>query len=78
MLNISWIQAVKVAWASYINKMNKYIESESMESYLSQKIDMGMTLQEFAEMVFIEGFTAGEKHANKSILRGDEYEHQLN
>ena len=40
-----------------------------MESYLSQEVSMGMTLEEFAEIVFIEGFVAGEKY-NRSVLMG--------
>ena len=56
--------------------MNNCIDSEKIESYLSQKIDMGMTLEEFAEMVFIEGFVAGEKYA-KTLMVGNG-EHQLN
>ena len=80
MLNIIWMQAVKVAWSSYIRKMNKSMKSKKMENYLSQNIDMGMTLNEFAEMVFIEGFVAGEKYANQSFLRSEdrEHQHQLN
>lgn len=49
-----------------------------MDSYLSQKIDMDMTLEEFAEMVFIEGFAAGEKYSKGVMLGSDEREHRLN
>ncbi|TLU81917.1 MAG: hypothetical protein FDX21_10165 [Chlorobium sp.] len=76
MIRILWLQAVRGAWISYIRKMNNCIDSEKIESYLSQKIDMGMTLEEFAEMVFIEGFVAGEKYA-KTLMVGNG-EHQLN
>jgi len=76
MIKILWLQAVKVAWTLYIRKMNTSIQPERMDSYLGQKLDMGMTLEEFAEMVFIEGFAAGEKYS-KSLACGHG-EHRLN
>lgn len=42
-----------------------------MQSYLNQKIDLDMTLEEFGEMVFIEGFVVGEKCA-KRLMVGNE------
>ncbi len=41
-----------------------------MENYLSQEISMGMTLEEFAEIVFIEGFVSGEKYS-RSVMNGN-------
>lgn len=68
MIKIIWIQAVKAAWNSYVKKLNKNMQPEIMESYFSQKIDMGMTLAEFAELVFIEGFVAGERYHKTMML----------
>lgn len=76
MIKILWLQAVRVAWTSYIRKMNTSIKPERIDSYLGQQLDMGMTLGEFAEMVFIEGFVAGEKYSG--ILTCGHEEHQLN
>ena len=56
--------------------MNKCMNPERIDDYLSQKIDMDMTLEEFAEMVFIEGFVAGEKYS-RTLMPG-KGEHQLN
>ncbi len=71
MIRMLWLEAVKVAWASYISKINRCITPETMEFYLSQKINMGLTLEEFAEMVFIEGFVAGENYT-RSLMHGNE------
>ncbi len=76
MIRILWLQAVKGAWSSYIRRMNKNIKPQRLDVYLSQKIDMGMTLEEFGEMVFIEGFVAGEKYSK--TLMHEHGEHQLN
>ncbi len=76
MIRMLWLQAVKGAWSSYIRRMNNNIKPQRLDVYLSQKIDMGMTLEEFGEMVFIEGFAAGEKYS-KTLMR-EHGEHQLN
>jgi hypothetical protein len=62
MIRTLWLDAVRVAWASYICRINRSITPQTMDGYLSQRINMGLTLGEFAEMVFIEGFVAGENH----------------
>jgi hypothetical protein len=49
-----------------------------MESYLSQEIDMGMKLEEFAEIIFMAGFAAGEKYAKSSIMGLRKCESNLN
>ena len=49
-----------------------------MNSYLSQKIDLDMTLEEFGEMVFIEGFAAGEKYAKRLMVGNEKEEVRLN
>ena len=67
MIKILWLQAVKGAWTAYVSKINNSIRPHNMDSYLSQRIDMGMTLEEFGEMVFIEGFVAGEKYTQASM-----------
>ncbi|NTV98718.1 MAG: hypothetical protein HGA70_06115 [Chlorobiaceae bacterium] len=49
-----------------------------MENYLLQKIEPGITLEEFAESVFIAGFNAGEKY-NRTLFRENaEIEQRLN
>ncbi len=68
-IKILWLQAVKGAWTAYVSKINQSIRPNNMDSYLSQKIEMGMTLEEFGEMVFIEGFVAGEKYT-RSLMPG--------
>ena len=70
MSKILWMQAVRNAWVSYLRKMNRHMMPDNMESYLSQEIDMGMKLEEFAEIVFMEGFAAGEKYA-KTFMVGN-------
>ncbi len=49
-----------------------------MRNYLNQKIDMDMTLEEFGEMVFIEGFVAGEKYAKRSMVGNEKRKVRLN
>jgi hypothetical protein len=68
MSKILWMQAVKKAWVSYVIKINRHMKPDNMQSYLSQQIDMGMTLEEFAEIVFMEGFAAGEKYAKTFMV----------
>ncbi|NTV06566.1 MAG: hypothetical protein HGA59_08690 [Chlorobiaceae bacterium] len=70
MIRILWLEAVKAAWVSYIKKINRVITPQTMDSYLSQQINMGLTLEEFAEMVFIEGFVAGENYT-KALMNGN-------
>jgi hypothetical protein len=75
---ILWMQAVKGAWNAYIERMSSILMHSKMESYLSQKIDMGMTLEEFAENIFIAGFVAGEKHNINYMLGNQKCEPNLN
>jgi len=49
-----------------------------MENYLSQEISMGMTLEEFAEIVFIEGFVSGEKYSQSVMTGNRQCEPKLN
>ncbi len=78
MIRQLWMQAVRSAWTSYIRKMNRSTKEQKMHSYLSQKIDMDMTLEEFGEMVFIEGFVAGEKYARRLMVGNEKNEVRLN
>lgn len=79
MIRMLWLQAVKLAWQSYIMRMNKQLNStNSLTPYLQQKIDMGMTLEEFGEMVFIEGFSAGEKYSKSLNFNNAKHEHCCN
>lgn len=54
------------------------MKPDTMESYLSQNTCLDMTLGEFAEIVFIEGFVAGEKYARSLVLGNSEREPRLN
>ena len=78
MIRLLWTQAVRLAWTAYIRKMSKCTNTESVQGFLGQKIDKDMTLEEFGEMVFIEGFVAGEKYARRSILGSEKKEVTLN
>ncbi|NTW83495.1 MAG: hypothetical protein HGB36_09035 [Chlorobiaceae bacterium] len=75
---ILWMQAIKGAWNAYIQRMNRILMKNEMDSYLSQKIDMGMTLEEFAESIFIAGFVAGEKYNKNHMLGNQKCEPNLN
>ncbi|TCD48498.1 hypothetical protein E0L29_01015 [Chlorobium sp. N1] len=68
MIRQLWLNAVKSAWKSYIKKIERCSTEKRFSEYLKQRLDMDMTLEEFAEMVFIEGFTAGEHYARKIPL----------
>jgi hypothetical protein len=78
MSRIMWMQAVRGSWTSYVKKMNQRMNPHKMETYLSQEIDMGMKLEEFAESVFIEGFVAGEKYAKSFKVGAHKCEVELN
>ncbi|NTV60499.1 MAG: hypothetical protein HGA77_04250 [Chlorobiaceae bacterium] len=78
MPGILWLQAVRKAWTSYIGRMNAIIQPKSMESYLLQKIEPGITLEEFAESVFIAGFSAGEKYNETMFGEKADLEQRLN
>jgi hypothetical protein len=78
MAEILWLQAVRKAWSCYIDRMNNIIHAKSMETYLMQTIEPGITLEEFAESVFIAGFIAGEKYNGKQIASGLGLEHRIN
>ncbi|WP_156778055.1 hypothetical protein [Chlorobium ferrooxidans] len=77
-IRLLWMGAVKEAWDSYIRKLNRDIMPQRMDIHLSQQITMGGTLEEFAEMVFIEGFAAGEKHAKSLISSRGKHEPSIN
>ncbi|HWQ25717.1 MAG TPA: hypothetical protein VN367_02940 [Chlorobaculum sp.] len=78
MSRILWLQAVRGAWTSYVKKMNQSMNPHKMETYLSQEIDMGMKLEEFAESVFIAGFVEGEKYARSFKVGVHKCEPELN
>lgn len=78
MSKILWLQACRGAWVSYVKKMNKRMKPRNMESYLSQEIEMGMKLEEFAEIIFMEGFAAGEKYSKSCIIGVRKCEPNLN
>ncbi len=72
------MQTVKSAWNAYIRKMNNSTSAKNMHVYLNQKTDLDMTLEEFGEMVFIEGFAAGEKYARRLMMGKENREVRLN
>ena len=78
MIKQFWLQAVRSAWTSYIGRISKCTKMKNMHSYLGQKTDMDMTLEEFGEMVFIEGFVAGEKYAKRLMVGNEKTEVRLN
>lgn len=78
MPGIIWLQAVRTAWKAYICTMNKIMRPKDMESYLCQNIEPGISLEEFAESVFIAGFTAGENYNRNLFIEGMEHEHRMN
>lgn len=63
MSKILLMQAMQHSWAAYVRRINRYMKPSRMDDYLSQEIEMGMKLGEFAESVFMAGFSAGEKYA---------------
>lgn len=69
MIRQLWLHAVKSAWFSYIKQIDDCSPANKQFSdYLQQKLDLDMTLEEFGEMVFIQGFSAGEQYAHKLPL----------
>ena len=78
MSTILWLHAVKEAWRAYLVNMNRRITPASMERYLEQELDMGMKLDEFAEAIFIAGFSAGEKYAKGFMVGSEKFEMKLN
>ena len=78
MSTILWLHSVKEAWRAYLVNMNRKITPASMERYLEQELDMGMKLDEFAEAIFIAGFSAGEKYAKGFMVGSEKFEMKLN
>lgn len=78
MSRIMLLQAVTEAWRSYLKKMNRKMKPYSFDKYLEQELEMGMKLSEFAEIVYIEGFTAGEKHAKAFMVGNKRCQPHLN
>ncbi|NTU54087.1 MAG: hypothetical protein HGA97_10390 [Chlorobiaceae bacterium] len=65
MIRPLWLRAVNSAWKGYIKKIDRCKADKKFSEYLKQRIDLDMTLEEFGEMIFIAGFTAGEQYAGK-------------
>lgn len=68
MIRQLWLNAVKSAWKGYIKKIDRCQSEKKFSDYLKQRIELDMTLEEFGEMIFIEGFSAGEQFARKLPL----------
>jgi hypothetical protein len=78
MSTILWLQAIRESWDFYLKSMNKKIAPDSMDNYLKQNLDLGMNLDEFAEAIFIAGFSAGEKYAKSFRIGSREFDVKLN
>jgi hypothetical protein len=65
MIRQLWLKAVNSAWKGYVKRIDKCQADKKFSDYLKQRIDLDMTLEEFGEMIFIAGFTAGEQYAGK-------------
>ncbi|NTV03059.1 MAG: hypothetical protein HGB04_09835 [Chlorobiaceae bacterium] len=78
MSKILLMQAMQKAWATYVRRINRYMKSDRMDYYLSQEIEMGMKLEEFAEIVFMAGFSAGEKYAGTLSIGNKKCKPHLN
>lgn len=63
MIRQLWLNAVNSAWKGYIKRIDKCQADKKFSDYLKQRVDLDMTLEEFGEMIFIAGFTAGEEYA---------------
>lgn len=78
MIRQLWIHAVKAAWTGYIKRIDKCQAEKKFSDYLKQRIDLDMTLEEFGEMVFIAGFTAGEQYSGKLPVMKEGQKTRLN
>lgn len=68
MIRQLWLNAVNSAWKGYIKRIDKCQADKKFSDYLKQRVDLDMTLEEFGEMIFIAGFTAGEEYAGTLSL----------
>jgi hypothetical protein len=64
MIRQLWLNAVNSAWKGYIKRIDRSHADKKFSDYLNQRLDLDMTLEEFGEMIFIAGFTAGEEYAS--------------
>jgi hypothetical protein len=64
MIRQLWLNAVNSAWKGYIKRIDKCQADKKFSDYLKQRLELDMTLEEFGEMIFIAGFTAGEEYAS--------------
>ncbi|MBN1928870.1 MAG: hypothetical protein JW764_04960 [Chlorobiaceae bacterium] len=78
MIRQLWIHAVNSAWKGYIRKIDKCHADKKFSEYLKQRLDMDMTLEEFGEMVFIAGFTAGEQYSGKLPVLKESQKSRMN
>ncbi|NTU69105.1 MAG: hypothetical protein HGB02_09570 [Chlorobiaceae bacterium] len=78
MSKILLMQAMRNAWVAYVRKIDRYMNTERLEDCLSQEIVTGMKLEEFAEIVFMAGFSAGEKYAGTPAVGGKKCKPHLN
>lgn len=76
-----WLQIVRQAWQVYRKRLRQARAAEGMmnfEDFMQQMVDDDLTLQEFTELTFTEGFAAGEKHAKQEMFRDGERRYRVN
>ncbi|TNJ39912.1 hypothetical protein FGF66_02990 [Chlorobaculum thiosulfatiphilum] len=78
MIRQLWLHAVNLAWKGYIKQIDKCQTDKKFSEYLKQRLELDMTLEEFGEMVFIAGFTAGEEYSGKLPLLKESQRARIN
>lgn len=75
-----WMMSVRSAWDVYRRKLSRAKADDGLDAdeFLKQKVDDSMTLEEFSEIVFTQGFAAGEMHGKTSIFRDGESRYRIN
>lgn len=66
-----WLENVRASWQVYRSRLIRVWRDEGMDDVeiLRQQVDRNFTLDEFAELVFTEGFAAGERHAKNEMFK---------
>ncbi|RXK84330.1 hypothetical protein EST62_09760 [Chlorobaculum sp. 24CR] len=78
MIRQLWLHAVNLAWKGYIKRIDKCQTDKKFSEYLKQRLELDMTLEEFGEMVFIAGFTAGEEYSGQLPLLKESQKARIN
>jgi hypothetical protein len=59
-------------------RIDKCPADKKFSEYLKQRLELDMTLEEFGEMVFIAGFTAGEEYSGQLPLLKESQKARIN